>query len=63
MKVKIDTHFLSYLGHLFLEREMFQTEVVHKSKNTFYVQQIFLNLFVHEEEWQNMIEQDWTQII
>jgi hypothetical protein len=48
--MKTDIHFWSYIGHMFLEWEMFQTEIVQKSKYAFYVQQTFFfeNLFVYE---------------
>jgi hypothetical protein len=52
--------FLSYLAHFFLELEMFQTEVVEKIRNTFYVQKLFVeNCAVCEIMWKKTVGHGW----
>jgi len=56
--MKTDTHFRSYLAHFFLELEMFQTEVVEKTKTHILCSvTFFLEIrCVYEIMWKNKVE-------
>jgi len=53
MKIKI--HFLSYLIHFFLEREIFQTNVAEKIKTHFF-SSFFRKRRVYKIMWKNIVE-------
>jgi len=60
--MKTDIHFLSYLAQFFLEWETFQTKLIEREKNIFYIQYFFENNAFYEIMWKNTVEQDWPQM-
>jgi hypothetical protein len=55
--MKTNTHFLSYLAHLFLECEMFQTKDVEKTKTNILCYFFFENhAAVYGKMWENCVE-------
>ena len=65
--MKTYVHLWSYLAEYLLERETFQTKVLGKLNNIFYIQYFFPptspdNRAVYELMWKNMVEMDRPQI-
>jgi hypothetical protein len=61
--MKTNKRLLSNLAYFFLEVEMFQTEIVEKINDTFYVQYLsFKNSVVYEVMWNNIVERDKSQM-
>ena len=62
--MKTDINFLSYLAHLFLELEIFQTNVVEKIKTHILCSVTFLeSRAVYEKMWKNIVERLRPQMI
>jgi hypothetical protein len=59
--MKTDTHFWSYIAQ-FLELEILQSKVAHKTKTQFYVQFFFEYRVVYEIMWKKFVEPDRPQI-
>jgi hypothetical protein len=59
--MKTNTHLLSYLAHLFLEWEMFQTKVVEK-KHILCSVTFFENCAFYERTWNIIVERDVLQL-
>ena len=61
--MKTSIHFLSYLAHLFVEWEMFQTEIVEKIKTRISYPFFFKeNRAVYEIIWKYFVEPDRPQM-
>ena len=55
--MKTNIHFVSYLAHVFFEREIFQTKVVEKIKAHILCSVIFYeNRTVYEIMWKNVVD-------
>jgi len=59
--METNIHFWSYLAKFFLEREMFQTEVVEKIKIRILFS-FFFNPAVYEIMWKNVVQPDGPQV-
>jgi hypothetical protein len=62
--MKTNIHFSSYLAQIFLEREMFHTEVVEEMKTRILCSVCFFpseNPAVYEM-WKNKVERGWPQM-
>ena len=59
--MKTNTHFLSYVAHLFLEGDMFQTKFVVKIKTYLLYSTFFFNHAICEIMWKNIVETDRLQ--
>ena len=62
--MKTDIDFLSYLAHLLLELEMFQTKIVEKLETHFVFSNFFFfeNRAVFEIMWKNVVQQGRPQM-
>ena len=62
--MKTNIHFSSYLSHFFLEREVFQTEIVQEIITHFMFSNFFYpeNRAVCEIVWKHIVEGDWPQM-